>query len=132
MAKTPDPHAVYEAFDRALRGLTAYAIVTEKGESSGRVVFKRMPASGTVHCFLQLWGGPMVRHKASGGGYDKHGAALRNAIGKLQPQENQCPAYDRDRFRLLRAREASRGSMDLNRLIEKARDKGLVFHRVTG
>ena len=75
----PEP---YKSFDRLFKGIEAGAILRH-GASIGRYAFKRS-AGGSVVCWLQLWGAPMVKsRRVTGGGYDKHAHALADAALKL-------------------------------------------------
>lgn len=75
---------IYEQFDAAFRRVAADLILYD-GAAVGRIAWK-YPADGAgrLYCYLQIWGGPMVRAFASGGGYDKRGAAFHAAVRKLE------------------------------------------------
>lgn len=70
---------VYEKFDAAFRGISAYAILRD-GKPVGRVAIKH---GGRCVVYLQAWGAPMVTASAGGGGYDRATAAMEKAATKL-------------------------------------------------
>lgn len=70
---------IYTKFDTALRGISAYALL-RGGKPVGRIVLKHANASTA---YVHIWGSEMVSGRATGYGYDKAGAAVREALGKL-------------------------------------------------
>lgn len=74
---------IYNQFDRAFARIDGYSIIDAKGRHVGRVAFKHTDAAAT--CFFQIWGAPMVKGRAPGGGYDRKGAAFASAAAKLDP-----------------------------------------------
>jgi hypothetical protein len=70
---------VYEKFDAAFRGISAYAILRD-GKPVGRVAIKH---GGRCTVYLQAWGAPMVTAYAGGGGYDRATAAMEKAASLL-------------------------------------------------
>ena len=75
--------SIYEAFDATTRNLSAYAIFGG-ANSVGRVIFTRARSGCRTTCWLQIWGAPMVKGIANGGGYDKDSAAFIHAADKLR------------------------------------------------
>lgn len=74
---------IYKQFDQATQSVGAYAIL-KGNEYVGRVVFKYpRDGAGRLYCYVQVWGAPMQRGFASGGGYDKRTAAFENAVAKF-------------------------------------------------
>ena len=71
---------IYEDFDRATAGFSAYAILSD-GSAIGRVIIRRKVA---VTAYFQIWGAAMVKGQARGGGYDMATAAIENAVEKLE------------------------------------------------
>jgi hypothetical protein len=69
-------------FDRLFEGIEAGAILRD-GKAVGRYAFK-WGATGSVTCWLQLWGAPMVKsRRVTNGDYDKQAHALADAALKL-------------------------------------------------
>lgn len=75
--------SVYDQFDAATAGLSAYAVF-KGAESVGRVVFKRAKSGMRTTCFLQVWGSPMAKAFAPGCGYDKDSCSFEKAARLLQ------------------------------------------------
>lgn len=84
--------AIYEQFDKATRRVGAYVIFRD-GKVSGRVVLA-YPVDGAsrLYAYVQVWGAPMVRAFAGGGGYDKGTAAVCHAISRLEPEKGEYPS----------------------------------------
>jgi len=70
---------IYDRFNTATRDLTAQALLLD-GKPVGRIVIRDAQACSA---FVQIWGASMAIGKAGGGGYDRHSAAVFDAIGKL-------------------------------------------------
>lgn len=81
--------SVYKKFESAFKNVSAYAILKD-GEIVGRVCFK-WGSTGAVTAFVHEWGKEMLSGRASGHGYDKQGAALRDAVNKRTDED--CPLY---------------------------------------
>lgn len=76
---------VYERFDAATRGMSAYAITQGRdGPIVGRLVTVASKSNASTRAFLQLWGAVMVEARATGHGYDRRGAAFALAFDKLR------------------------------------------------
>lgn len=69
---------VYEKMDSMFSDCSVYAIL-KNNNIIGRVLFKHSK-SGVVTVFMHEWGYRAVMGKAGGYGYDKKGAALRDAV----------------------------------------------------
>jgi hypothetical protein len=78
---------IYEQFDAATRSFTAYAILSD-GEAVGRVVIKFGTA---VTAYVQVWGMPMTKGRAGGGGYDRATAAVSAALQKIDLRDAAYP-----------------------------------------
>lgn len=75
--------AIYEQFDKATRRVGANVILRD-GKVTGRVVLAYpVDGAGRLYAYVQVWGAPMVRAFAGGGGYDKGTAAVCHAIQRL-------------------------------------------------
>jgi hypothetical protein len=74
---------IYEQHDRAFARVEAFALVRNRHQA-GKIAFK-FPADGAgrLWAYVHLYGFPMVRGFASGGGYDKRTAACADAARKL-------------------------------------------------
>lgn len=83
--------SVFEQFQNATRDMGVHVIL-QRDSIVGKIVTKWTPS--TCRVFIQLDGLPMVSGKASGGGYDKQAAAMRDALDKLR----LCPALDTSRY----------------------------------
>ena len=90
------PKTVYEQFDAAFGSVAAYTL-HRGGRFIGRIAFK-YPADGAgrLQCFAQVWGGPMTRATAGGGGYDKATAAAYRAVQALGRPNTADEAADSD------------------------------------
>lgn len=76
---------VYNAFEKATRATRMEAHYIYQGARQvGRVIFQRSASGATETCWLHLWGTSMVQGSARGYGYDKQGAAYRDALSKLK------------------------------------------------
>ena len=82
---------VFEQFQSATRDMGVH-VIQQRDSIVGKIITKWTPS--TCRVFIQLDGLPMVSGKASGGGYDKQAAAMRDALDKLK----QCPALDVSRY----------------------------------
>lgn len=85
---------VYEQFDAAFGRVAAYTL-HRNGRFIGRIAFK-YPADGAgrLQCFAQVWGGPMTRATAGGGGYDKATAAAYRAVQAIPINGQNVDAID--------------------------------------
>jgi hypothetical protein len=74
---------IYEQHAAAFARVSAY-VVLHNGERVATIAFK-YPADGAgrLYAYVHWLGTPMVRGHASGGGYDKHTAAVKSAIRKI-------------------------------------------------
>ncbi len=76
----------YAKFDRATGHMTAFAVLRD-GAPVGRVVIRPgRDGAARLTAYAQVWGAPMAVGYASGYGYDKRGAALSQALKRLQGQ----------------------------------------------
>lgn len=77
---------IYELHGKAFRNVSAYVVVGtySKGapDLKARVAFKHSEG-GRVTCYLHIFGGPMVRGWANGGGYDKWSASASVATSRI-------------------------------------------------
>ena len=73
---------IYEQHTAAFARVEAYC-VSRDGKRVASVAFK-FPADGAgrLYCYLHVFGAPMSRGFASGGGYDKRTAAFETAAAK--------------------------------------------------
>jgi hypothetical protein len=73
---------VYDKFDNATRGICAYALMRD-GKHIGRVITKRSAVGMCpMTAFVHLYGLDMTQGRATGCGYDKQSAAVKNALTK--------------------------------------------------
>lgn len=82
---------VFEQFQSATRDMGVH-VIQQRDSIVGKIITKWTPS--TCRVFIQLDGLPMVSGRASGGGYDKQAAAMRDALDKLK----QCLALDVSRY----------------------------------
>lgn len=76
---------IYDQHRAAFANVSAYVVLDKKGERAASVAFKYpRDGAGRLFCYLHIFGGPMVRGFAGGGGYDKHSAAASAAASKLK------------------------------------------------
>jgi len=97
---------IYDQHDAAFKRVSAFVILKD-GKRFGSVAFK-FPADGAgrLYAYVQLFGAPMVRGFASGGGYDKRTAAVSAAaehldFGALVPDFDK-PTLAVARFAMMR------------------------------
>ena len=86
---TPDVYAQHSAhFSRT----SAFVIML--GSVRVATIAIRYPADGDgrLYAYLHIVGGPMVRGSATGGGYDKHSAAISCAAKKVDLYNYLSPA----------------------------------------
>lgn len=84
--------SIYEQFDKATARVGAYVILKD-GANVGRVVLAYpRDGAGRLWAYVQVWGEPMTRHYAGGGGYDKATAAVYGAVQKLAPEGGEHPS----------------------------------------
>lgn len=82
---------IYEQHDAAFANVSAY-IVARNGEKFASIAFKYpRDGAGRLYAYVHWLGVPMVRGFAGGYGYDKHSAAVANAIGKMTMNPDQDP-----------------------------------------
>lgn len=75
---------IYEQHRAAFQSVSAYAIVSLTGERVASIAFKYpRDGAGRLYAYVHVFGLPMVRGFAGGGGYDKHSAAVEDAIRKI-------------------------------------------------
>ena len=73
----------YAAFEKATGYMTALAIVKD-GQAIGRIIIKPgRDGAARLTAYVQVWGAPMAKGYSNGYGYDKRGAALSQALRKL-------------------------------------------------
>ena len=86
---------IYEMHTAAFKLVSAFVVIklTRKAnvppviDRVATVAFKHpKDGSGRLYCYLHIFGGPMVRGFATGGGYDKKTAAAAHAASKINPQ----------------------------------------------
>lgn len=84
---------IYDLHAKAFKNVCAFVVIkadyafTPRKVEPARVAtiaFKH-PADGAgrLYCYLHIFGGPMVRGMASGGGYDKKTASAAHAASKV-------------------------------------------------
>lgn len=83
---------IYDQHRAAFPNVSAYVVVgtNAKGEPDRKatIAFKYpRDGAGRLYCYLHVFGGPMVRAYAGGGGYDKHSAAASSAASRLNPAD---------------------------------------------
>lgn len=131
---------VYEQFDSAFCRVAADVIlfdgpnVTREGSAAsapvGRIAWK-YPADGAgrLYCYLQIWGGPMVRAFAGGYGYDKRGAAFRAAVRKLAEINPENESYSETQAAALKVIQ-SLESDQWNAVLNDLRKQGVLIQHV--
>lgn len=83
---------IYDLHRAAFAQVSAY-VVTKTGTDGkpdrvATIAFKYpRDGAGRLYCYLHVFGGPMVRGFASGGGYDKQSASASAAARKIQVGE---------------------------------------------
>ena len=104
---------VYEKMDQHFINILAYAITNESGAIIGRILF-HFSKGGVVTAYAHEWCFPAITGKAGGYGYDKEGAALRDAIKKASKDDEtkDSPLY--------KALESVTYDGEWPRLLEKA------------
>jgi hypothetical protein len=71
---------IYDQHRAAFANVSAYVVLNSKGERIATVAFKYpRVGAGRLYAYVHWLGLPMVRGFASGGGYDKHSAAVASA-----------------------------------------------------
>lgn len=85
---------VFEQFDAAFGRVSAFTLHRD-GRFIGRIAFKYpSDGAGRPQCFAQVWGGPMTRATAGGGGYDKATAAAYRAVHSLRYEGRDPTTFD--------------------------------------
>lgn len=72
---------IYDQYQTAFNGLSAYAILNKKGVIIGKVAFKR--GNCRVTAYTHIYGLEMTKGIANGGGYDMCSAACQNGFNKM-------------------------------------------------
>ena len=78
---------IYDQHKAAFSQVSAYTVIDKKGERIASIAFKfPRDGAGRLYAYLQVFGIPMVRGFAAGGGYDKKSAACADAGEKALRQ----------------------------------------------
>jgi len=82
-------NSIYDQHDKYFRDVCAYAVIHD-GEPVARISV-RFPrdGAGRLYAYAHWLGRQMVRGSASGGGYDKTGAALHDAARRREQVANE-------------------------------------------
>lgn len=72
---------VYDQHRATFSSVSAWCVIDAKGERIASVAIKY---GNRVLAYVHVFGGPMVRGHADGGGYDKCTAAVLHAINKIK------------------------------------------------
>jgi hypothetical protein len=72
--------SIYNLYDAAFARVSAYIVLDAAGVYIAKVSVKYpVDGAGRVYAYVHVFGAPMVRGSASGGGYDKRSAACASA-----------------------------------------------------
>lgn len=95
---------IYEQFEKHFSHASCYVIL-KGGDIKGKIAFKYpKDGAGRLTAYVHEYGFEMIKGIASGYGYDKRSAAVRNAVSK----DNQdSPIYN-----LLKSREVDSKGFD--------------------
>lgn len=74
---------IYEKHSKAFANVSAY-VVLRNGQHIARVAFKHAKSGMQLDAYVHLFGIPMERGYARGGGYDKHTAAVSSAAQRIK------------------------------------------------
>lgn len=72
--------ALYSAFDKFTGDNMTVCLVAKDGKIIGRIISKNRDA---CTAWVQVWGFPPAKGRATGGGYDKQTAAILKAMASL-------------------------------------------------
>lgn len=75
------PANVYDQHKASFSAVSAWCVIDAKGERVASVAIKY---GNRCLAYVHVFGGPMVRGYADGGGYDKASAAVLHAISKMK------------------------------------------------
>ena len=96
---------IYDQHRAAFSQVSAHVILNKAGQCVARIAFKYpRDGAGRLFAYVHIFGVPMVRGFAAGGGYDKHTAAVASAIRKLKdPMDvNRWPQNEVEEYDALR------------------------------
>lgn len=78
---------IYDQHRAAFANVSAYVVVDKLGNRVASISFKYpRDGAGRLYAYVHVFGGAMVRGYAGGGGYDKHSAAVLDAVRKIKPE----------------------------------------------
>lgn len=87
---------IYDQHKAAFPNVSAY-VITKDGKRIASVAFKfPRDGAGRLYCYFHVFGTPMTRGYAGGGGYDKQSAAAESAAARIVPPEGVDWTSDRD------------------------------------
>ena len=91
---------IYDQHRAAFQNVSAYCVVDKAGNRVASIAFKYpRDGAGRLYAYVHIFGGPMTRGFAAGGGYDKHSAAVLDAIAKIKPADYRPGAADVTTFK---------------------------------
>ena len=99
--------SIYDQHRAAFDAVSAY-IVLKDGKRVASVAF-RFPrdGAGRLYCYFHVFGMPMTRGFAAGGGYDKRSAACESAVERIVPPEG--PEWVEDAAHAITIKTALKG-----------------------
>lgn len=108
---------IYDLHRNAFRQVSAF-VVTRNDTRIATVAFKHpRDGAGRLYCYLHIFGAQMVRAFASGGGYDKHSAAVHSAIARVKVDPNDITTQQHvAAFRNAVTDDGARWDQDLRRV----------------
>lgn len=91
---------IYDQHKAAFANVSAYVSLSDHSsfpkapERFATIAFKfPKDGAGRLYAYVHVFGQPMVRGFAASGGYDKHSAAVANAISKIT-ERGDCDGTD--------------------------------------
>jgi hypothetical protein len=79
---------IYDQHKAAFSNVSAYCVLDKAGNRVASIAFKfPRDGAGRLYAYVHVFGGPMVRGFAGGGGYDKRSAAVLSAVSKMKPAD---------------------------------------------
>lgn len=75
---------IYDQHRAAFSNVSAYAILGDTSDRFATIALKfPKDGAGRLYAYVHVFGEPMVRGFAAGGGYDKRSAAIADAVRKM-------------------------------------------------
>lgn len=78
------PRTVYDQHKSSFPNVSAYVVVDKLGNRVASVAIK---FNTVLYAYVHVFGGPMTRGSAGGGGYDKTSAAVLHAVSKIKRED---------------------------------------------